>query len=77
VEKERSGAVSLANAYGAVERWSSGAVEQWSDGGSSPGEKLSSVVVVAAEAVGRWRVVGRGPAFHNSAAGRVGRAIAA
>ena len=41
---------------------------------SSPGEKLSLIVVVAAEAVGRWREVERGPAFHNSAVGRVGRA---
>lgn len=44
--------------------------------GSSPGEKLSLVVVGAEEAVGRWWEVGRGPAFHNSAVGRVGRAIA-
>jgi hypothetical protein len=42
---------------------------------SSPDEKLS-VVVVAAEAVGRWREEGRGLAFHNSAVGRVGRAMA-
>ncbi len=44
-------------------------------GWSSPGEKLSLFVVVAAEAVGRCREVGRGPAFHNSAVGRVGRAV--
>lgn len=44
--------------------------------GSSPGEKLSLVAVVVAEAVGRWSEVERGPAFHNSAVGRVGRATA-
>ena len=37
---------------------------------------MSVFVVVAAEAVGRWREVGREPAFHNSAVGRAGRATA-
>ena len=37
---------------------------------------MSLVVVVAAEAVGRWKEGVWGPAFHNSAAGWVRRAAA-